>query len=175
NAELHFEDALRFLKTHKKFGKIVANIPYAISEPLLNMLKNVEFELAILTVGDNFADVLTGKKESKLSLTMPLHFDIKRLEDVPKQAFSPMPRTDSAVVEIKRKHEFIIEDEAAKDFLSQTDKLAKNALRETLTRYRKMTKKQARREIDKLGLDLEKNVKLLSLEEIKKIKEMLTA
>lgn len=175
NAELHFCDAIRFLKENKKFDKIVANIPYMISEPLLNALKNVEFKLAVLTAGSNLAQILQGEKETKLSITMPLFFDIKKLEDVPKEAFSPVPRTDSAVIEIKHRAKLGENEEALRDFLVQHDKLAKNALRETLIRHRKMTKRKAKGMIEKLDMKLEKSVKLLSLEEIKKIRELLSS
>ncbi|MFH0798117.1 MAG: rRNA adenine N-6-methyltransferase family protein [Candidatus Woesearchaeota archaeon] len=175
NAEFHFCDAIMFLKENRKFDRIVANIPYMISEPLLNALKNVEFKLAVLTVGSNFAQILIGEKEAKLSITMPLFFEIKKLEDVSKEAFTPMPRTDSAVIEIKLRKKIGKNEEALRDFLTQEDKLAKNALRETLTRHNKMTKREAKEMIEKMEMKLEKNLKLLSLEEIKKIKEILIA
>lgn len=172
DAEIHYADALIFLKTKPHFNKIVANIPYSISEPLLNLLKNFNFDLAILAVGKNLADRLLGNKKTKLSILMPLFFDIELLEDVPKDAFSPKPRTSSAVIKIIPRKQLTKMEKILMDFLQQDDKLAKNALRQTLMRKYNLTKRESREAILKFDF-LDKNLKLLSYKEIKKIKEYL--
>ena len=44
------------------FNKIVANIPYNISEPLMKLIfkKHQELDLIVLTIGQNFANLSTG-------------------------------------------------------------------------------------------------------------------
>jgi 16S rRNA (adenine1518-N6/adenine1519-N6)-dimethyltransferase len=172
NTTINFTNAISYLKTHKWFDKIIANIPYVISEPLLNQLKHVEFNLAILTVGSKFAKKLLGEEESRISITAPIFFEIKRLEVVPKTSFNPKPSVDSAVIQIKPKTKLSKQESLFKDFLLQEDKLAKNALRETLTKAG-LTKREAKEKIQTLTLDLNKNIKLLSLNEIKKLKKFI--
>jgi len=171
NLRLNFTDAINYLKKHNDFDKIVANIPYVISEPLLNQLKYNNFKIAILTVGSTFAKKLTGKKESKLSITAPLFFDIKILEEVSKDSFTPKPRTKSAVIQLKHRTKLTKQESILKDFLKQEDKKAKNALRETLTRLG-LTKKEAKTKISNLKLDM--NTKNLSITEIKKVEELIS-
>ena len=84
------------------FNKIVSNIPYNISEPLMKLLFKTDIELIVLTVGKNFADVLS-KKDNRIGIIANNLYDVRILKSVPKKAFRPMPRVESAVVMLSRK------------------------------------------------------------------------
>lgn len=86
---------------------IVGNVPYYISSPILFKLKEWEFSKAILMFQKEFAKKLIAKPSSsnygRLSVTAQLSFSITYLKTVPKRHFSPPPKVDSAIVEIRKK------------------------------------------------------------------------
>lgn len=140
------------------FNKIVANIPYALSEPLINMFMNLNFEIAVLTISKRFFETL--RKDSKLSLIIPYYFEIKKNFEVSREAFSPMPAMDSVVISlIPIKKDFLNEKNyLIRDLYDQNDKKTKNALRNSLMNYYKLYKKKVSRydivqKIKKLGLN----------------------
>jgi len=93
-------------------GKIVANLPYHITTPVI--WKVIE-ELAprcilkmILMVQKEAADRLVwekpGKNRSPLAVTLQRMGSVQRLFDVPPKAFNPPPRVDSTVVAVSLDH-----------------------------------------------------------------------
>jgi len=101
NVEIVMGDALEV--EWPPFDKIVANIPYEISSPLLERI----FELrkpVVLMLQKEFAARLIGKpgtKEySRLSIAAQYFCEIKKVLDVKRGAFRPMPKVDSTVVKI---------------------------------------------------------------------------
>ena len=96
------------------FDKIVANIPYEISSPLLEII----FELrkpAVLMFQKEFAKRLSAKPGtkdySKLSVAAQYHCDIKKIVDVKRGAFRPMPKVDSTVVKLMPKEPLFSTDD----------------------------------------------------------------
>lgn len=96
--------------TAKRF-KMVANIPYQISAPLIKMLisENQRLERAVLLVQKEFAKKLVAPPGSELYTSFTLytqyHFEITYLFDVSRQCFRPVPRVDSAVVLLRPRAE----------------------------------------------------------------------
>ncbi len=95
------------------FDKIVANIPYEISSPLLEKI----FELrkpAILMLQKEFAARLMGKPGtkdySKLSLAAQYFCNIKKVMEVKRGSFRPVPRVDSAIVRLVPKEPEFLAD-----------------------------------------------------------------
>ncbi len=144
-----------------KFNKIVANIPFSISEPLFKKLVKLNFESAVLLIGRNFYDLLFSE-ESKLSVISKVFFDVEKISDVPRDAFEPEPKAESLLVCItKRKTELNQKEQIIKKLVQQDDKLIKNALMYAFMRVKNCTKKHAKEEIAKLGLKedvLEENI-----------------
>ena len=93
-----------FLEGSFKADVVVSNVPYAISSPLLFRLATMRFERAILCLQKEFVDRMLAKpgtKEySRLSVTSQAVFKIRLLERVPRSAFYPQPKVDSALIEI---------------------------------------------------------------------------
>ncbi|QEE15066.1 16S rRNA (adenine(1518)-N(6)/adenine(1519)-N(6))-dimethyltransferase RsmA [Promethearchaeum syntrophicum] len=92
--------------------KIVGNIPYQISAPLIfkiidswtiDKLKN-----CILMVQDEFANRLVAKVNSKnysrISAAVGLYLNIKKIKTVPPSCFFPKPRVTSVVIELTAKN-----------------------------------------------------------------------
>ena len=164
NVEVKYGNALE-LMNEVKFNKIVANIPYAISEPLFRKLLKKDFETAVLLLGKHFYDILSGK-ESKWSIIITVFFEISKVVDVPKRSFRPIPRTDSVVILIKRREAQLgLAEQIIKEFVLQEDKKVFNALAEAFVRIEKLTQKQAKEKVSELNLPdklLDKKVAYLS-------------
>lgn len=82
------------------FNKVVSNIPYSISQPLLLELFRHEWQLAVLIVQNEFAEKLVSKE--RLGMLMSDIADVKIVRDIPANAFYPLA-VPSALVLIKQK------------------------------------------------------------------------
>jgi 16S rRNA (adenine1518-N6/adenine1519-N6)-dimethyltransferase len=107
NVELIAGDCLKinYASLHKgKKIKVVSNLPYSISSPvLLRLLKERElFSLLILMlqleVGERIAARPGGKKYGSLSVLIQTYMDVRIEFRVPPSAFWPKPKVDSAVL-----------------------------------------------------------------------------
>ncbi len=93
--------------------KIVANLPYQITSPLLfKIIDNYElFSSITIMIQDEVADRLRanpGNKEyGKLSVKAQLFFNITKLFTVPSHLFFPPPKVNSAVVQLIPRKETI--------------------------------------------------------------------
>jgi len=158
------------------FNKIIASIPYSITEPLFKRMLYLKIDLAVLLTGMDFYELLTGK-ESKWSTIGKIFFDIKKIKKVPSTAFEPEPRVDSAIVLFKkRKKELNAHEKMIKEIVLQDDKKTKNALMHAFMRVRAMTKRQAREAIAAMGLDaetLDRNADMLSNEQFSAVAKKL--
>lgn len=89
--------------------RLVGNIPYHISEPLMFMLTRLNFESATLLVGKRLATSLRAKPESshwgRMSLLANAYFNIQVLADVPKESFYPVPRKNGALIMLTKKED----------------------------------------------------------------------
>lgn len=153
NVEILYGNALKLIdEVH--FTKIVANIPYSITEPLFGKLLKLEFEVAVLLIGKNFYELLV--QEGKWSMICKLFFEVEKVMEVPRDDFEPRPRTDSVLIKIiPRKKHLSIEENIMKEVILQDDKKLKNALLFAQMRVRNITKNQARGEIEKIKLSKE--------------------
>lgn len=149
------------------FDIIVSNLPYNICEPYFNVLIKKEFKRGIFCVPISFADRLIREK-SLLSLIMPLFFKIKILEVVPKTAFLPVPKVDSAIISIEKRAYNTEKNQIVKDIYLQSDKKLKGAIQETYCIVNKLTKKEAKEKIPNLKF-LEKRVYTLNYGEWKEL------
>ena len=86
--------------------KIVANIPYQITSPLLyKICRNSDYIKSVtLMVQKEFADRLKAKPNTKeyaaLTLKTQFFYNVKQLFKVPAHLFFPPPRVDSAVIHL---------------------------------------------------------------------------
>jgi 16S rRNA (adenine1518-N6/adenine1519-N6)-dimethyltransferase len=86
--------------------KLVANIPYQITSPLLYKIEACanRFECVVLMIQKEVADRLTASPGTKdygqMTLRLALLFDIEILFYVGKEKFDPPPRVESAVIKM---------------------------------------------------------------------------
>lgn len=121
------------LKMSLNYDKIIGNIPYSISEPLINKLVKSDFKLCILTVSENFL------KKGLLSVIMHYFLEIKTLETINKENFDPVPKINSKVISIK-KLKLDKKSKLLKKIYLQSDKKLKNVLKTDLSFKEKRTR-----------------------------------
>lgn len=84
--------------------KIIANIPYYITAPIIRTLLSLKYQPASMTlmVQDAVADRLTAEPGgmSLLSLMAQYYATVEKKFFVPKEAFEPVPKVNSAVIRI---------------------------------------------------------------------------
>jgi 16S rRNA (adenine1518-N6/adenine1519-N6)-dimethyltransferase len=146
NVTIHEADALTFdYATLGDSLRIVGNLPYNISTPLLFAL--VDYRARIVDmhfmlqkeVVDRMAAGPGSKAYGRLGIMLGCHFEVEPLFDVERLAFDPPPEVTSSVVRL-RPHAagtFDIKDEARLSRLvaqafSQRRKTIRNALRNTV-------------------------------------------
>jgi 16S rRNA (adenine1518-N6/adenine1519-N6)-dimethyltransferase len=118
---LHAGDALSF--DFEKLGpqlRVVGNLPYNISSPLLFHLANQAQHVHDMTFMLQKEVVMrmvapAGHPDyARLSVMLQYHFDMAHLFDVPPEAFKPAPKVTSAIVRLRPKpaHRPRAQDEA---------------------------------------------------------------
>jgi 16S rRNA (adenine1518-N6/adenine1519-N6)-dimethyltransferase len=86
--------------------KLIANIPYQITSPLLHKLEQYasSFVLIVLMLQKEVAERLCARPGTKdyapLTIRLRLWFEIRKVLNVGREKFDPIPKVDSAVVVI---------------------------------------------------------------------------
>lgn len=118
NVDFIFADFMKAdLKEYDKFDdiKVVANLPYYITTPIIFKLIDEAKNLKSITimVQKEVAERIVAQKGGKdygiLSVMMAFYGDAKITRIVKRQMFTPAPNVDSAVVNIKIKQKYNID------------------------------------------------------------------
>jgi 16S rRNA (adenine1518-N6/adenine1519-N6)-dimethyltransferase len=92
---------------HEKKIKLVSNLPYQITSPVLYKIEEHagQFSLVVLMLQKEVADRLTAVPGSKaygvLTLKIRYAFEVEKLFEVPPEAFSPPPKVHSSVIRLR--------------------------------------------------------------------------
>ncbi len=150
------------------FNKIVANIPYNISEPLMRLIFKVNLETIILTVGKSFSEILTSK-DGRIGIIANELYDIEVLKKISPKSFRPMPRVESALVLLEQRDIDIVDKPAViyKELVLLDDKKLRNGLLKVLSG----TKKDLKRKLENKLFD--KKLYQLSNKEIVQLDKFL--
>jgi 16S rRNA (adenine1518-N6/adenine1519-N6)-dimethyltransferase len=180
--ELHAGDALAFdfgslaAPGEKPSLRIVGNLPYNISSPLLFhlasfahcvidqhfMLQNEVVERMVAEPG--------SKAFGRLTVMLQYRYVIDKLIDVPPESFQPPPKVDSAIVRMipYAPHELPVVDEAILgDLVTAAFSQRRKMLRNTLSDYRD------RVDFEGLGFDLARRAEDVPVEEYVRIAQTL--
>ena len=104
-----------------EFDKVVSNLPYQISSGITMRLLDMGFKKGILMYQKEFADHLVAKPGerpySRISVMASYRSECRIIKKVPKGCFHPVPKVDSAIVEIvPREPDFeVLDDKTFKD------------------------------------------------------------
>lgn len=178
NVETITADALKFpYDTIKGKFKVVANIPYYITTPLLFWLLEFREKIPSMTllvqkeVALRIVACPGGKDYGVLSISAQLYSKPTLKFSVPKGAFSPPPEVDSAVVyfEVSPKPLYKLKDE---EFFFRVVKMAFSQRRKTITNSLKSFKgiKEA---LIEAGIDSRLRPEVLSIRDFIKLADAL--
>jgi len=107
NVEVVLADALKY--DYEAIGagvKVVANLPYYISTPILSRLikARTNIRLMVLMLQKEVAERITaqpgGKDYGYLSVMVQLYTEPRAMFDVSRESFKPVPKVDSSVVRL---------------------------------------------------------------------------
>ena len=121
---------------------IIANIPYYITTPIIKHVMDLEkLKSMTILVQKEVAERLTANPGTKAygSLTVYLnyYFNIKYLFDVPRFAFNPIPKVDSAVINFEKKKEkqTVKNEELFFKLINDSFKMKRKTLKNNLKDY----------------------------------------
>ena len=160
---IHESDALVFnFDQFKQNIRIVGNLPYNISSPLLFHLLNYRDKIIDMTfmlqkeVVDRIVALPGSRVYGRISVIMQAFFDTELMFVVPKESFDPQPKIESAILYLKTKSEPLVQnskplEEIVKIAFSQRRKTLKNCLKSVLNQ-------------SQTDIDLSQRAEMLSVE-----------
>jgi 16S rRNA (adenine1518-N6/adenine1519-N6)-dimethyltransferase len=134
--KVHQADALEFdYSVFPKGVRIVGNLPYNISTPLLfhlarfaDRVRDMHFMLQLEVVNRMVAKPSTAEY-GRLSVALQARFQMKKLFNVGSGAFKPAPKVDSAVVRLEPLAEPLkVDEDLLRRAFSARRKTLRNAL-----------------------------------------------
>lgn len=184
NVEIIFDDFLKRnvkedLKKYKyKKLYVVANLPYYITTPIIEKIIDDDLgvdKIVIMVqkeVGDRFSAKVGTKDYNSLTVFLNYYFDIKKLMNVSRNSFIPIPNVDSVIIEMNKKE---------KSFIVKNEKLLFELIRDSFKFKRKNLRNNLKNyNLDKIlevlktyNLDLTVRAENLSLEQFIKISNKL--
>ncbi|WP_227131249.1 16S ribosomal RNA methyltransferase A [Halorubellus salinus] len=124
-----------------EFSACVANLPYSVSSQIAFRLLPLKKPL-VLMFQQEFAERMVADAGTddygRLSVSAQHYADVEIVEPVPKEAFSPQPAVESAVVRaMPRDPDYVVDDEEffldfVKAVFTQRRKTMRNAVRNTV-------------------------------------------
>lgn len=117
NLSIVYEDFMRVDFSHLigKTYHIVANVPYYITSPILfKFLETPCFESATMMIQKEVCDRLLAKAKTKaynaLSIIVEAHTIAKKITDVKRHMFTPVPNVDSAVIQMIKREQPLLNE-----------------------------------------------------------------
>ncbi|MEK6981762.1 MAG: 16S rRNA (adenine(1518)-N(6)/adenine(1519)-N(6))-dimethyltransferase RsmA [Candidatus Micrarchaeota archaeon] len=149
------------------FDVIIGNIPYYITSPIIFKVKDMKFERAVFIVQKEFAmKMIANPNDSnygRLSVTSQLFFEVKYIQTISRRVFSPVPRVDSAMIELKRTNSKL--DSFDQDIVRYLFQHKNQSVKKSLGHSKQFSKEQ----LEKLNDYSKVKVRTLTKEEVLKI------
>lgn len=120
---------------------MIGNLPYYITTPIIEHIIDSRIPLESLTimvqkeVADRFLAIPGTKEYGYMTVLLNYHFDIKKITDVSKKDFEPMPKVDSTVIKLIKKEEQDIDYDRFKQFFKDSFKFKRKTLNNNLKAY----------------------------------------
>lgn len=191
NFELINKDVLKIdfdkiIKENSQFKKVkvVANLPYYITTPIImNFLENdIQVDEIIVMIQKEVAYRMNAKENTKeygsLSLIVQYLCDTYLVANVPQNCFMPRPNVDSAVIKLSRLQEPRVKVESRENLI-QLFKIAFSQRRKTLVncifnsgRY-SYTKVEIESKLESLGINPKARGESLTIYDYEKILKIL--
>ena len=132
---------IKELKYEKLY--VIANIPYYITTPIITKLiddrLNLE-EIIVMVqkeVADRFSSKPSSKDYSSITVYLNYYFEIKKLFDVDKKYFYPIPKVDSSVIllHVKKERQYVKDEEKFFNLFRDSFMYKRKTLRNNLKSY----------------------------------------
>jgi 16S rRNA (adenine1518-N6/adenine1519-N6)-dimethyltransferase len=179
NVEIIHGDALKFaFETVNEF-KVVANIPYYITTPIIFRLIDAREHVKSMTltiqkeVAERIAAAPGGKDYGVLSIMVQYFADPELKFIIPREAFRPAPKVDSAVVHMKILSNPRVQVRDEKIFF-RVIKTAFSQRRKTLSNSLKGVRGDIKGVLTGSGIDPQRRPETLSIEEFARLSDSLT-
>ena len=153
--------------------KVVANLPYYITTPIIMKLLEEKLKLKSITVmvqkevGERFCAVPNSKEYGAITISINYYTKPEIIIDVPKENFEPMPEVDSCVIKLDVRNVPPVELKNEKDFFnlikagfSQRRKTINNSLASM-----GISKEKIKNVLEKLGIDSKLRAENLTMEQ----------
>jgi len=178
NVDLVLGDALKFPLERLDRFKVVANIPYYITTPIIFRLIETaqKLESMTLTIQKEVAERIVAGPGTKdygvLSIMVQFRAEAELKFIIPKEAFKPVPKVDSAVIHMKLRREpaVSVQDEA---LFTRVVKTAFSQRRKTLSNSLKAFK-NIRDILIQAGIDPQRRPETLSIAEFARLSDILS-
>ena len=153
--------------------KVVANLPYYITTPIIMKLLEERLKLKSITVmvqkevGERFCAVPNSKEYGAITISINYYTKPEIIIDVPKENFEPMPEVDSCLIKLDVRNVPPVELKNEKDFFnlikagfSQRRKTINNSLASM-----GISKEKIKNVLEKLGIDSKLRAENLTMEQ----------
>ena len=134
------KEAIKNIKYNNLF--IVGNLPYYITTPIIEHIidSNINFEKLVIMVQKEVADRFLANPKTKdygyISVLLQYYFDIKRVCNVSKYSFNPVPKVESTVLSFRvKKIRADVDIEKYKEFLKIAFRQKRKTLKNNLSNY----------------------------------------
>jgi len=178
NVELVRGDALKFAFESIGDFKVVANIPYYITTPIIFRLLEARKTLKTMTltiqkeVAERIVAAPGGKDYGVLSIMIQYYALPEMNFIIPKEAFRPVPRVDSAVVHIRILEKPPVQPKDEKMFF-RVVKTAFSQRRKTIHNSLRSLGEDMKGILPKAGIDPQRRPETLSLYEFVTLSDLL--
>lgn len=150
---IDFDEFIKKLNVEEVY--LIANIPYYITGPLLNKIKETKkITKAVIMmqkeVGERLLAEPKNKEYGNLTVTFNLHYKISRVTNVKNTSFYPKPKVNSIVLKFERTLKYLdnIKDlNKFYEFVDASFKMKRKTLVNNLSNYYNISKEET---IDKL-------------------------
>ena len=178
--KINLPDLTEKFKISDNSYKVVANLPYYITSPIIRLFLEAETKPKemILMVQKEVAEriVASPGKMSILAVSVQYYAQPELLFEVSKKAFCPVPKVDSAVIKIANTSQSNIDLEKTKSFfrLVRAGFCAKRkTLVNNVTSSLKLDKRMIEEKLKKIGLQSNVRAQELSVEKWKEFLDIL--
>ena len=169
---LNINEEFLLSKTGKNY-KVVANLPYYITSPILTKLFSLKYrpKTIVVMVQKEVGDRITATNEKGdygyFSAYISLNADAKITRHVNRKMFTPVPNVDSCVVKLDLKdgeydHKFV-------DFLKHAFQMKRKTLKNNIEKAYNLSKEYIDECLKSLNKDVSIRADSLSVNELKEI------
>ncbi len=170
NFELIPGNAITIIETIK-FNKLIANIPYSITEPLYEKILSLKVPLCVLLHGKYFYKRITDER-SKWHYYVNAFYKVEELEEISGDNFEPKTKVKSSLIKLELTKFPSQKKLLIQKFFNKKDRTTLNTLIFSFVDTYNLSKRKAQDLIKKLNLDentKNKKFKQLSNQEFVKL------